>query len=277
MQWTDRSSGGYGEDPYGGAGHTYSHGYGPGGGATTSTPVAPWAPGRLAQGPYPTADARTEETDLHGTETHVLATGPAPATTALDAPHGDVLTMPLPGLRTPGAPTAGAQTPRSESVRPVFVDSSGRRQRRVRRAARLLVIPAGGYIALLVSAVLGGPSLNAPFVPQPDSPHRSTPHASVPDASPGTGHSARRPESAVARENSRSTAARQKSSPTGRPTASATSAATPGQTTEPTTAPTSVTSPTSSPTSPASPATPAAPARRTSKGRALGTSHKPVK
>ncbi|GAA0676072.1 hypothetical protein GCM10010193_31430 [Kitasatospora atroaurantiaca] len=49
---------------------------------------------------------------------------------------------------------------------PVFVDTSGRRQRRVRRIGWLLAVPAAGYLALLVSSVLGGPSINAPFLPQ---------------------------------------------------------------------------------------------------------------
>ncbi|MFF3143216.1 hypothetical protein ACFVRU_16170, partial [Streptomyces sp. NPDC057927] len=34
---------------------------------------------------------------------------------------------------------------------------AGRRRRRVRRAARLLVIPIGGYVALLLNTMLGGP------------------------------------------------------------------------------------------------------------------------
>ena len=34
---------------------------------------------------------------------------------------------------------------------PVFVDASGRRQRRVRRAGRILAVPAAGYLALLAS------------------------------------------------------------------------------------------------------------------------------
>ncbi|MFF7597202.1 hypothetical protein [Streptomyces mirabilis] len=52
------------------------------------------------------------------------------------------------------------------------------------------VIPAGGYVTLLVSTMLGGPGSSSPFVPQSDSTHPTTPRATAPDASPGTGHSA---------------------------------------------------------------------------------------
>lgn len=52
-------------------------------------------------------------------------------------------------------------------ARPVFVDPSGRRQRRVRRMGRLLVIPAAGYAALLLSAAFGGPSFDSPYLPLP--------------------------------------------------------------------------------------------------------------
>jgi hypothetical protein len=61
--------------------------------------------------------------------------------------------------RRPGGPATAA--------RPVFVDPSGRRQRRVRRIGRLLAIPAAGYVALLLSAALGGPSVDAPYLPRP--------------------------------------------------------------------------------------------------------------
>ncbi|MGW3044817.1 hypothetical protein ACWC9T_33335 [Kitasatospora sp. NPDC001159] len=53
---------------------------------------------------------------------------------------------------------------------PVFVDSSGRRQRRVRRLGLLLAVPAAGYLTLLVSTVLGGPTVSAPFLPLPQAP-----------------------------------------------------------------------------------------------------------
>ncbi|WP_438490278.1 hypothetical protein [Streptomyces sp. S186] len=73
-----------------------------------------------------------------------------------------------------------------EAVQPVFVDASGRRRRRVRRAARLLALPAGGYAALLVSTVLSGPALTTASVP-PTGP-APRPSASAPDTSPGPGH-----------------------------------------------------------------------------------------
>jgi hypothetical protein len=274
VQWTDESGRAYGEDPYGSAGYAYDYGYEYSGSAATGTATMPLDPVQLAQWTHATGNAYAAGTDpyasspnLYVIATDPYATGPGPATAAWDVPHGDVLTMPPPELDTPGPPVPGLETPKSESVRPVFVDSSGRRQRRVLRAARLLVVPAGGYVALLISAVLGGPSLNAPFVPQPDSPHSSTPHASAPDASPGTGHSSGSVRPTAAQKNSRSTAAHKTSSSTDRSTASATSGATPVLTA----AATGIASQTSAPT-----ATPTAVAP-TSRGRALGSSHKPVK
>jgi hypothetical protein len=71
-------------------------------------------------------------------------------------------------------------------VHPVFVDASGRRQRLVRRVGRLLVVPAAGYVALLLSSVFGGPSISSPYLPLPKAAdHR--PVGSRPDtsASPG--------------------------------------------------------------------------------------------
>ena len=150
-------------------------------------------------------------------------------------------------------------TSTTESARPVFVDSSGRRQRRVHRAARLLVIPAGGYVALLISALLGGPSISSPFVPQAGSTHPATPRATAPDSPSGTGHSAASASPVEAQKNSRP--AVQKTSGTAdQPAASTAPAAT------------------SRPTRTTAPASTAAPARSSgSKGRALGSSHRPVK
>lgn len=70
---------------------------------------------------------------------------------------------------TDPAPEASAHRPGGSpaAARPVFLDPSGRRQRRVRRFGRLLVIPAAGYVALLLSAVFGGPSVNSPYLPLP--------------------------------------------------------------------------------------------------------------
>lgn len=71
------------------------------------------------------------------------------------------------------------------AARPVFVDPSGRRQRRVRRFGRLLVIPAAGYVALLLSAALGGPSVDSPYLPLPaggaDGAGTASPRPTAPD------------------------------------------------------------------------------------------------
>ncbi|GAA4998554.1 hypothetical protein GCM10023335_10210 [Streptomyces siamensis] len=274
MQWMDVSDGGYGEDPYAGAGYAYAYGNEYNGNVTTGTATMPQGPGQPAQWTHATGDAYATGTDPYATSPnlYILATdhyvaGPSPAMAAWEAPHCDAVTMPPPEFDTPGAPASVPNPPKSESVSPVFVDSSGRRQRRVLRAARLLVIPAGGYAALLVSAVLGGPSLNAPFVPQPDSTHPTKPHASAPDASPG-GQSAGSVRPTAAQKNSRSTTVQKTSGSTSRSTASTTSAAASVPAAVPTgvASPTSTSAPTAAPTS-----TP------TSKGRALGSSHNPVK
>ncbi|MFD4976747.1 hypothetical protein [Streptomyces sp. NPDC058424] len=285
MQRMREGGGAYGEDPYGGVGYGYVYGDEYGNSTTTDTTTLSWDPVHLTQWTSPADPVRVTGVDLHATATHLYAAGPGPATTAWDSPHGDVLTVAPPEFLTPPpsyfdapGPAAPAQDePVSESVRPVFVDSSGRRQRRVLRAARLLVIPAGGYVALLVSTVLGGPSLSAPFVPQTGSAHPATPRVTAPDASPGTGHSAGSMGPTAAQKNSRPTAAQKTSGSTDR---SAGSAAAPA----PTAAPTAIASPTSTPTAaptskPASRPTASKPASRptTSKGRAIGSSHKPVK
>ncbi|MGI5133595.1 MULTISPECIES: hypothetical protein [unclassified Streptomyces] len=272
MQWTDESGRAYGEDPYGGAGYAYAYGYEHGGSAPTDTATMPWAPEQVTQQTHPAGHAHVAGTDPYTTRPnlYVIATdpyaaGPNPATTGWDAPHGDMLTVPPPELDPPGSSAPGPGAPKSESVRPVFVDSSGRRQRRVLRAARLLVIPAGGYVALLISTLLGGPTLNAPFVPQPDSPHPTTPRATAPDASSGTGHSAGNGSPAVAQTNSRLTPTQKVSGSADQSTASAASAAAaPG----PTAASTGIASPTATPTATTNPH---------SKGRAVGSSHNPVK
>jgi hypothetical protein len=229
VQWTNGNAGPYGEDPYGGAGYTYAcghDGYGGEGygheGYGGDTATLTWDAVQLAQW-----------------------TQPQPA--AWDTAHGDVLTVPV------------QDGPESEPARPVFVDSSGRRQRLVRRAARLLVIPAGGYVALLISTVLGGPGVSAPFVPQPDATHRAAPRVSAPASPSGTGHPAGATGSAAAHDPSRPPV-RQTSSPPLRPAATTASA--------PAAAPTR----TASPTATAGPAPAPSP-----RGRALGTSHKPVK
>ncbi|MFJ8361457.1 hypothetical protein [Streptomyces sp. NPDC093984] len=273
MQWTDESGRAYGEDPYGGVGYPYAPGYDYGGstvtdtygGSTvTDTATMPWDPTQLGPWTHPGGDHNATGPDPYATGTPSYAAGtqryatgpaPAPAPAAWDSPHGDVLTVPPPEPDTPGhvpAPDAAD----SESVQPVFVDASGRRQRRVLRAARLLLIPAGGYVALLISAALGGPTLNTPFVPQPDPAHHpAKPRAAAPDSSPEAGRSAGSASPTTAQRTSR---------PTARTTASATPAAK--------SAPTAGAS-----QAPAPAATHAAAPSPTPKGRAIGSSHKPVK
>ncbi|MEV7417783.1 hypothetical protein [Streptomyces sp. NPDC089919] len=74
--------------------------------------------------------------------------------------------------------------PGPEPAPPVFVDFSGRRRRRVQRLGRLLVVPAAGYLALVVSALLGGPTLGVPFLPDPPGAHQPhhPPAVADPDA-----------------------------------------------------------------------------------------------
>ncbi|MFJ3305888.1 hypothetical protein ACIPSA_22720 [Streptomyces sp. NPDC086549] len=257
MQRTDESGRSYGEDPYVGAGYAYAYGNEYSGSTAPDTATLSRDPVQLA---YPAGHTQAMGTYPHVTGMPRYAAGPYPDATAWDAPRSDVLTVPPLELDTPGLPVAGPDTPASASVRPVFVDSSGRRQRRVLRAARLLLIPAGGYVALLISAVLGGPTVSSPFVPQPDSAHPTTSRATAPDSSSGTGHSA---GSATAGQKNSRPASRQTPGPTV-PTARTAAATAPAATSGPTAAPTRTTSPTST-------ATPG------SKGRALGSSHKPVK
>ncbi|MEU7434600.1 hypothetical protein AB0B07_27775 [Streptomyces sioyaensis] len=277
MRWTDGSGAAYGEDPYGGAGYTYAYGseyayvpeyanghgyaygheYGGGvTGVTTDTASPPWDGVRpvqwthpTGQWTYPTGQTATAWDPLYGD----ALTGQLPVFDTGQLPVSD--TAQLPVFDTPGHPVPEPDTPQSESAGPVFVDSSGRRQRRVLRAARLLMIPAGGYVAVLISAMLGGPSVSSPFVPHADSTHSATPTATAPDSSSDTGHPARSASPTAARKDS-GTAARKAPSPTDRPGAS--------------TAPATLSRPTAVPTGTAAPA-------HSSKGRALGSSHKPVK
>lgn len=64
---------------------------------------------------------------------------------------------------TTGSPTEPEQ-------RPVFVDGSGRRMRRLRVAGAIVVVPAVGYVCVLFSTLLGGPTVLSPFLPLPDPP-----------------------------------------------------------------------------------------------------------
>ncbi|MEU1031056.1 hypothetical protein ABZ402_20310 [Streptomyces mirabilis] len=261
MQPMGEDGGAYGEDPYGDAGHAYADGYEYGGGVGTDTGTKSWDAVELAQWTHSEYSTHATWTDPLAAGARPYVAGPDPATTAWDSPHGDVLTVPPPEFDT-GAPISEPETPANESVRPVFVDSSGRRRRRVLRATRLLMIPAGGYVALLISTMLGGPGIGSPFGPQPDSTHPATPRATAPDASPGTGHSA---------GTASPTAGQRNSGPAGQKTPGPTAAsATPAATSGPTAAPTGLTSPTST-------AAPAPLSTPTRKGRANGSSHHPVK
>jgi hypothetical protein len=120
-----------------------------------------------------------------------------PATRATSDPHpGAEATS-----RRSGSPATAA--------RPVFLDPSGRRQRRVRRFGRLLVIPAAGYVALLLSTALGGPSVDSPYLPLPaggghGAAGPTSPAAGTGDASPTP---ARRAGADPARTGDGSTAA----------------------------------------------------------------------
>lgn len=68
--------------------------------------------------------------------------------------------------------TRNRPTPPEQS--PVFVDGSGRRLRRLRVAGVIVVVPAVGYVCLLFSTLLGGPTIDSPFLPLPDQPPAAT-------------------------------------------------------------------------------------------------------
>ncbi|GLV94393.1 hypothetical protein Slala04_58470 [Streptomyces lavendulae subsp. lavendulae] len=75
----------------------------------------------------------------------------------------------------PAARTAEGPPDPPHAEAPVFVDSSGRRQRRVRRWGRLLVIPAAAYVILLLSTLMGGPTFPSPFLPSAQAPQPPAP------------------------------------------------------------------------------------------------------
>ncbi|HEY5834510.1 hypothetical protein [Streptomyces sp.] len=93
---------------------------------------------------------------------------------------------PYPAAPRPAVPRAdgGRAARRRAAAAPVFVDASGRRQRRVRRLGRFLVIPAAGYVALLLSALLGGPSVPSPYLPLPEPGAHPTGERSGPGSRP---------------------------------------------------------------------------------------------
>ncbi|MER6071416.1 hypothetical protein ABT187_21730 [Streptomyces sp. NPDC001817] len=175
------------------------------------------------------------------------------ATLSWDAAWQTQWTYPLPPVPEPDR-NAAPDVPVSEPARPVFVDSSGRRQRRVLRASRLLMIPAGGYVALLISTLLGGPGISAPFVPQPDPAHPAAPRLSAPDSASGTGRPTAGAHPAAVGANPRN--------PVRKTAAPTTAVATAG----PTATPAGTTATARAATRPPF-----------SKGRALGAAHKPVK
>ncbi|MER5529869.1 hypothetical protein ABT075_35690 [Streptomyces sp. NPDC002677] len=262
MQWTGDSGAGYGEEPYAGVGYGYAHGHeGTGGGIT--------------------ADPATAEPEPWTAGATLLIAGPDHlATTERDSPHGAVITVLPTDLDDSGRPASEPDTSENDPARPVFVDASGRRQRRVRRTARLLLIPAGVYVALLVSALLGGPTISAPFVPLPDTTPPAAPRATAPGSPGGTGHAAGSAGPGATDENALATSPRTASGQTGRPTAAATPATTattaaPTATTSPTAVPTTTTTATA--TASATTSTSATTDAPSAKGRANAASHKPVK
>ncbi|MFC7596947.1 hypothetical protein ACFQU3_16640 [Terrabacter sp. GCM10028922] len=64
-------------------------------------------------------------------------------------------------------PSTPADAPGSS---PVFLDLTGRRLRRVRLLGASIALVVIGYVGLLLSAALGGPTIDAPFLPRPAAP-----------------------------------------------------------------------------------------------------------
>ena len=50
---------------------------------------------------------------------------------------------------------------------PVFVDPTGRRGRGLRRIGVVIAAPVSAYLALMISSVLGGPTIHTPLLPLP--------------------------------------------------------------------------------------------------------------
>lgn len=65
---------------------------------------------------------------------------------------------------------------------PVFLDATGRRLKRARLAGGTVTAAVAAYVVLLLSAALGGPSIDAPFLPRPAAPTRGL--AALPSATP---------------------------------------------------------------------------------------------
>lgn len=109
----------------------------------------------------------------------------------LGIPDEDTVPVPLAYAGAPGTEAAPPMLPAPEAS-PVFVDASGRRQRRVRRLGRLLVIPAAAYVVLLFSTLMGGPTVQSPFLPSAQAPHTAKTDA------PAAGTSTARPSASGA-------------------------------------------------------------------------------
>ncbi len=154
---------------------------------------------------------------------------------------------------TGSAPTATGSAP---TAGPVFVDATGRRRRRVRRVGLTLLVLAAGYLTLVVSTALGGPTVDAPFLPLPAPPDGTERHASghapsvkhrtAPRSGGKAGSGSRLPDSAVNATQSGSAASSASSvsaspssvssastsaSPTGSASAGPSASPSPGQTT----------------------------------------------
>ncbi|MFC5907881.1 hypothetical protein ACFP3V_11715, partial [Streptacidiphilus monticola] len=74
----------------------------------------------------------------------------------------------MPTTSPPESPTR--PEPRRTASAPVFVDTTGRRRRLVVQGGRLLAVPALGYLGLVVSTLLGGPTIDSPLLPLPAAP-----------------------------------------------------------------------------------------------------------
>lgn len=122
--------------------------------------------------------------------THVPAAGPGAAPTMV-LPRKVVppenVTAAVPVADSPTVALQPAVAPALEQPAedaPIFVDTSGRRHRKVRWLGWLLAVPAAGYLALLVSSLLGGPTVDAPFLPQGPAQSSTPPPAPTQEAAP---------------------------------------------------------------------------------------------
>jgi len=131
---------------------------------------------------------------------------------------------------------------KSPSTRsPVFVDSTGLRQRRIRRAGAWLAVPAVGYVILLASSLLGGPRVDTPLIPLPE----AGKHQPGRQVTPGPVRAAETPKPGETDRTS--------TEPTSTPTPGDHPTTTKPSTPQPTTTPSATTTPTTSvtPTTPA--------------------------